>query len=201
MQEIITKADARSRGLALYFTGKPCTHGHISQRYLNSGDCVACALVRSQIQRGQKPTPHPISSPREAQKEVNARRLELQRRVALAPPDELQRRANVGDILDGTHGRPRTVSKPSSIFSAEHLEMADLWSRRIIGDITNQRQGLRSMYPSPDEWTACYGEEAALKCPHVSGKALGDCTPLDLVIASLAYRMAMEHLAERECAA
>lgn len=36
-----TRHDAKVSGAQFYFTGQPCTHGHISQR-LTKGSCVAC---------------------------------------------------------------------------------------------------------------------------------------------------------------
>lgn len=41
---LISKADARAHGLALYFTGIPCSKGHISQRRVCSGVCVQCQV-------------------------------------------------------------------------------------------------------------------------------------------------------------
>lgn len=35
-------AEAKSLGLAKYFTGKPCKKGHIAERYTKSSTCVEC---------------------------------------------------------------------------------------------------------------------------------------------------------------
>ncbi len=43
--EIVTPKDAKARGLAKYYTGKPCTHGHMSERYTNSGTCIECIYL------------------------------------------------------------------------------------------------------------------------------------------------------------
>lgn len=40
--EIITKKEARERGLIKYYTGKPCPRGHIVERYVKNGCCVTC---------------------------------------------------------------------------------------------------------------------------------------------------------------
>lgn len=40
--EIITRAEAQAKLLKTYFTGKPCKHGHISERYTSTGACLAC---------------------------------------------------------------------------------------------------------------------------------------------------------------
>lgn len=41
MTEIVSRASARARGL----TGKPCKHGHISQRKTANGNCILCSLI------------------------------------------------------------------------------------------------------------------------------------------------------------
>jgi hypothetical protein len=39
---LITRQDAISQGLARYFTGKPCKHGHIAERYTGNKTCCVC---------------------------------------------------------------------------------------------------------------------------------------------------------------
>jgi len=47
LMEIITKKEARAKGLNFYFTGKPCKNGHVSPRYVNgSGNCLECNRVK-----------------------------------------------------------------------------------------------------------------------------------------------------------
>lgn len=45
--KIISRKEAKSLGLKYYFTGKPCKHGHISQKQTNKGYCCACARNQS----------------------------------------------------------------------------------------------------------------------------------------------------------
>jgi hypothetical protein len=42
----ISRELARERGLAGYFTGKPCKHGHVAERLLSNRACVVCAKLR-----------------------------------------------------------------------------------------------------------------------------------------------------------
>lgn len=49
--QLITKAEATQAGLARYFTGKPCRHGHLAERYTKKSTCVMCALARAEAQR------------------------------------------------------------------------------------------------------------------------------------------------------
>jgi hypothetical protein len=43
-----SRADAKEKGLKLYFTGNPCKFGHISNRYISNGCCVDCDKSKSQ---------------------------------------------------------------------------------------------------------------------------------------------------------
>jgi 5-methylcytosine-specific restriction endonuclease McrA len=39
---ILSKSEARAIGAKRYFTGEPCPNGHVSERYVYEGRCVAC---------------------------------------------------------------------------------------------------------------------------------------------------------------
>jgi len=41
--KIITRKEAKEQGLKRYFTGKPCKHGHVSER-LTYGGCIECKV-------------------------------------------------------------------------------------------------------------------------------------------------------------
>ena len=43
MQEIVTFEAAARLRLTRYFTGKPCKHGHVAERYVASWYCVTCS--------------------------------------------------------------------------------------------------------------------------------------------------------------
>ncbi|HAU5500968.1 TPA: hypothetical protein JD203_03665 [Cronobacter sakazakii] len=45
--ERITQAEALDKGLTRFYTGRKCTHGHDSQRYTISGECVECNKERA----------------------------------------------------------------------------------------------------------------------------------------------------------
>lgn len=50
--EIVTRKDARSRGLKRYFTGAPCPHGHIDERFTSGGGCRSC--IREHLERARR---------------------------------------------------------------------------------------------------------------------------------------------------
>jgi 5-methylcytosine-specific restriction endonuclease McrA len=43
--QIVTRADALASGLTRFFTGKPCKHGHLSERTSVNGGCIACNAI------------------------------------------------------------------------------------------------------------------------------------------------------------
>ena len=38
----IEREDAQARELTRYYTGRPCKHGHVAERYTQNGMCVEC---------------------------------------------------------------------------------------------------------------------------------------------------------------
>lgn len=44
---LVTKAEAIRDGSLTYFTGKPCRHGHIAEKFVSSRNCVECARATS----------------------------------------------------------------------------------------------------------------------------------------------------------
>ena len=41
----ITRHEARDLGLQWYFTGKPCSYGHVSERSVSTGSCRECRRI------------------------------------------------------------------------------------------------------------------------------------------------------------
>lgn len=40
---VISRSDALRLRLARFFTGEPCVHGHVAERYVSSGGCTQCS--------------------------------------------------------------------------------------------------------------------------------------------------------------
>lgn len=47
-QSIMNRNKAIQSGLVLYYTGKKCGSGHLSERYTTSGECKSCVVIRAQ---------------------------------------------------------------------------------------------------------------------------------------------------------
>lgn len=41
--EVISRHDARAAGLSLFYTGMPCSHGHVAPRRVDNWACTECA--------------------------------------------------------------------------------------------------------------------------------------------------------------
>ena len=54
--QIISRSEAKAKGLKRFFTGKPCKHGHVAERYVGSSGCVECQRVINKKPR-KKPKP------------------------------------------------------------------------------------------------------------------------------------------------
>lgn len=68
MFEIISRAEAKARGLKKYFTGKQCRNGHLSEKYVESGcvDCVNDATARRRADPVKRKKETTASSARQA---------------------------------------------------------------------------------------------------------------------------------------
>jgi hypothetical protein len=49
--KIVTRLEAAASGLNKFYTGKPCKHGHLSERWVLNGACVQCNVERVAKQR------------------------------------------------------------------------------------------------------------------------------------------------------
>lgn len=50
---IISRQDAKRQGLSKYFTGKPCKHGHLSKRNVDTRVCIECRKEYRKIYKEQ----------------------------------------------------------------------------------------------------------------------------------------------------
>jgi len=49
------RREAKALGLFTYNTGKPCKHGHLSDRYVNGAHCIECVYIQSKGWRQANP--------------------------------------------------------------------------------------------------------------------------------------------------
>jgi hypothetical protein len=60
--EIITRAEAKARGLRRYFTGEPCHNGHVTERLTSNGLCRACRkIATAKYEDKKRADRHPLN--------------------------------------------------------------------------------------------------------------------------------------------
>ncbi len=47
IMQIMKRREAKTQGLSKYFTNKPCSKGHVSERYTFGGNCCECVGTRT----------------------------------------------------------------------------------------------------------------------------------------------------------
>lgn len=54
MKLIVSREQAQQQGLLKYYTGIPCSHGHLAERYVSGKNCVECLEEHGLRNRDQK---------------------------------------------------------------------------------------------------------------------------------------------------
>lgn len=92
----ITKKEAKAQGLKRYFTGEPCSKGHIADRRVNHGMCVECEKIRM----GN------LSAEQKAKRRENERKWRLENRKSTRAYRRKWRANNIAKGLT-IDGKPR----------------------------------------------------------------------------------------------
>lgn len=80
--EVISRKDAKAKGLRFYYTGKPCKHGHLGPRRVCETGCATCSRIKLQKWRSEnREKSREIDS---AWKAKNRERLNVQGRARYA---------------------------------------------------------------------------------------------------------------------
>jgi hypothetical protein len=78
MPEIITRAEAKARGLTRYFTAKPCPHGHVCERAVSTRHCMGCDRNRKRAAARKRRAANP-EAVRQSERERRAVNIEARR--------------------------------------------------------------------------------------------------------------------------
>lgn len=84
-----SRSEAKAAGGLHYFTGNPCSHGHVAVRWTRNGECTACAAAkRSEPHRRKKYNEKAKETYAECRVEVSERQKAARQR----DPDSFRRR-------------------------------------------------------------------------------------------------------------
>ena len=92
MPEIVSRREARIRGLSRFYTGQLCAGGHIAERLTSSGVCVVCSLEWKR--RWRKANPEKVREQDRRRRMSNReKRREAVRLYRLANPEKVREQA------------------------------------------------------------------------------------------------------------
>jgi hypothetical protein len=89
---IISRDEARQKGLKRFFTGKPCKHGHVCERRVDSSECAECGRTRGRAYHRRPDVKERVQAHRQ-QPDVKERIQERVRAWAQRPEVRERRRA------------------------------------------------------------------------------------------------------------
>ena len=92
---IISREEARQKGLKRFFTGKPCKHGHVCERRVDSSECAECGRTRGRAYHRRPDVKERVQAHRQ-QPDVKERIQERVRAWAQRPEVRERRRAYTG---------------------------------------------------------------------------------------------------------
>lgn len=118
--QIISRKDAKAKGLKRLFTGRPCSNGHICERYTSSYECVECAQTRATV--WAKDHAEYVAAYQRKYRADNAERLKGVAKNWQARNAEQQRRRRVDRLPEILEYNKKWVAK--------NREKTRLWSRR-----------------------------------------------------------------------
>ena len=151
-----TRKEAKETGATHYFTGEPCTRGHVALRKIK-GSCVECIkedwVIDNERRKGKPKT--------EAAKAAGRRYYEKNREIVIAraaarPPEEKRRNRaeykdrNVDIVRADTSVRKRRhrEATPTWLTKDERLKMRELYVQaRKLTSITGERYVVDHIIP------------------------------------------------------
>jgi len=132
--EIISRAEAIARGLARYFTGMPCKHGHVAQRGTLSKQCIACKQERDAANR----------------KAENERLRACVRRRRAADPEKERQKQRAYYAANGEKFRAYGAEYHAKNYQRDRevkLERARAWREANPGYATAQKKAWKAANP------------------------------------------------------
>ena len=141
------RADAKAQGATHYFTGKPCTRGHIALRK-TKGSCVECMKedwATDNAKRAEKPKSEAAKA---AGRRYYERNKEIVKARATARPDEEKRRHK----LAYKEANPELYKALTSVRKRRHRSATPKWVT------PEEKKAIRQLYLEAQRLTKITGE-------------------------------------------
>jgi hypothetical protein len=137
------RAEAKAQGLKFYNTGKPCKHGHLSDRYTKYGKCVECTVVQSVAWRIENPEKHLASMQKwiENNRELHGTRV---RRWQAANKDKVR-----ADAKAWVAANPDKVKAKTLRYIKKN---PDAYTARAVASVARRAKRVPQWLTSEDKW-------------------------------------------------
>jgi 5-methylcytosine-specific restriction endonuclease McrA len=166
-----TRAEAKATGAKYYFTGMPCTNGHIAIRK-TKGVCVEC-MKADWTRDNEKRKAQPKS---EAAKEAGKRYYERNREAVIARASARPKEERGAHKLKYKANNPEIYKALNSLRKRRHREATPPWIT------AEQKLAIRGLYLSAQQLTAITGERYVVDhiIPLTSNEVCGLHVPWNL---------------------
>lgn len=137
------RAEAKALGLKFYRTGKPCKHGHLSERYTSTAICVECIKIAG-VDRYKNSRDAQLASWRkwyEANKDVHAARV---KRWHIANKDKVR-----ADAKAWVAANPEKVKAKHLRHIKKHPEA---YTARSVASVARRAKRVPQWLTSEDRW-------------------------------------------------
>ena len=166
-----TRAEAKATGATHYFTGKPCTRGHVAPRK-TKGCCVECMKEDWAIDNERRKTKPKSEASKAAGRRYYERNKEMVKARAMARPSEEKRRLR----KEWRDRNPDRRNAQTSLRKRRHREATPPWVTYT------QKQEMKSLYLIAQRMTKTTGERYVVDhiVPLISDNVCGLHVPWNL---------------------
>lgn len=137
------KREAKALSLKFYSTGKPCKHGHLSDRYTSTAVCVKCVMIQSTAWRLANPEKHSASTQKwiDGNRELHGTRV---KRWQAANKDKVR-----ADAKAWVAANPEKVKAKALRHIKKH---PDAYTARSVASVAKRAKRVPQWLTSDDRW-------------------------------------------------
>lgn len=136
------RAEAKALGLKFYNTGKPCKHGHLSDRYVQ-GACIECVKIQTVAWKDNNLERHKHAMRKwwENNKETHNARV---KNWQAANPEKVKKAANMWVAAN-----PEKVAAKTKRYRQRHPDQATAWA---VASVAKRSKRVPNWLTPDDKW-------------------------------------------------
>ena len=185
--QIIGREVAREQGLKRYFTGKPCSRGHVGEWHVSGGVCVECRLEQGRKHRADNP--EKIREEKRKAYAANSEKIREEKRKARAADPEKHRKQDRKN-----RAAPLGQLRGACLHTGEKLELGKLnHSRLKLLGYGPAEYIARLVSTLPNGMTFDEARAAGYQVDHIVPLAvINEACPMDKAGRKRAFQMAQD---------